>query len=189
MDGGTAIMIKSSRKKGTVKRNLYRVAEASISNEWQSTDSCWLIQNLEDTIALGKVFINKIPNLKLVLLEGSLGAGKTSLVKGMANGLGIEEPITSPTFPLAQHYLSGNIPLVHLDLYRLEDYKDANELFIQEEEEANALGALIVVEWPERLNISIPEAWKITIEYRSNEKRLAHFFPPKVSDKKANASS
>ena len=78
MEEGTATMIKNSRKKGKKERNYLRVAEASISSKWQSTDSCWLIQNYEDTISLGKAFIQKIPNLKLVLLQGPLGAGKTS---------------------------------------------------------------------------------------------------------------
>ncbi len=188
MEEGTATMIKSSIKKGKENEKHYKVVEASIASKWQSTDSCWLIQNLADTMCLGEAFIHRIPNLKLVLLEGPLGAGKTSFVKGMAKALAIEEPITSPTFPLAQHYLSGNTPLIHLDLYRLEDYKTANELFFQEEEEANALDGLIIVEWPERLNFSLPEAWKITIEYRSCEERLFHLSPPKVADKQSKTS-
>ena len=172
-----------------MKKNLYRVAEASIWSEWQSTDSCWLIQTLEDTISLGKALVQQIPNLKLVLLEGPLGAGKTSLVKGIADAFEIDEPITSPTFPLAQHYLTGKTPLIHLDLYRLEDYKTANELFLQEEEEAKAIGALIVVEWPERLNLPLPEAWKISIEYCNSDKRLAQVTPPSLLDKKSKTSA
>ena len=74
--------------------------------------------------------------------EGPLGAGKTSLVQGLAGALGIQEPITSPTFALAQHYPEGTPPLVHLDLYRLEQAIAADDLFLQEEEEANAMGAL-----------------------------------------------
>ena len=59
------------------------------------------------------------------------------------------EPITSPTFALAQHYPQGEPKLVHLDLYRLEQPASADELFLQEEEEASATGALMAVEWPE----------------------------------------
>ena len=79
----------------------------------------------------------------ILLLEGDLGAGKTSLVQGIALGLGIDEPITSPTFALAQHYRGQAGALVHLDLYRLEHSASADELFCQEEEEAQALGALM----------------------------------------------
>ena len=74
----------------------------------------------------------------ILLLSGPLGAGKTSLVQGLAEGLGITEPITSPTFALAQHYPQGEPQLVHLDLYRLEQPASADELFLQEEEEARA---------------------------------------------------
>ena len=93
--------------------------------------------------------------------QGPLGAGKTSLVQGLAGALGIQEPITSPTFALAQHYPEGTPPLIHLDLYRLEQAIAADDLFLQEEEEANAMGALLVVEWPERLSLSLPDAWRL----------------------------
>jgi tRNA threonylcarbamoyladenosine biosynthesis protein TsaE len=110
------------------------------------------------TLALGQslaVELRGRPSLeRLLLLRGELGAGKTSLVQGLALGLGIEEPITSPTFALAQHYagqLDGEAThLIHLDLYRLEG-PAAADLFLQEEEEALAQGAVLAVEWPERL--------------------------------------
>ena len=171
-----------------MKKVRYGITEATKLNEWQSTDSCWLLKDLKETIVLGETLNETIPNLELLLLEGPLGAGKTSFVKGMAEALEINEPITSPTFPLAQHYLSGKIPLIHLDLYRLEDYKAANELFFQEEEEANSSGALIAIEWPERLNLALPEAWKITMEYRNCEERLVHVSPPELPDMQATTS-
>ena len=170
-------------------KNLYGVREDSIASGKQSTDSrCSILKTLEDTIAFGAKLMHIIPDLKLLLLEGSLGAGKTSLVKGIAISLGINEPITSPTFPLVQQYNSGKPPLVHLDLYRLEDHKSANELFIQEEEEAKAHGALVVVEWPERLKLPLPEAWKLKLEHHLDG-RLAHLLPPSISAKKAITSS
>ncbi|MBC1261171.1 tRNA (adenosine(37)-N6)-threonylcarbamoyltransferase complex ATPase subunit type 1 TsaE [Synechococcus sp. BSF8S] len=102
---------------------------------------------------------------RLLLLEGDLGAGKTCLVQGLAQGLGISEPITSPTFALAQHYAGRRAgrttDLVHLDLYRLEQPASAEELFAQEEEEALALGAVLAVEWPERLRFSPAPAWRV----------------------------
>ena len=83
----------------------------------------------------------------------------------LARGLGIYEPITSPTFALAQHYQGpGGRALVHLDLYRLELAAAADELLAQEEEEALALGALLAVEWPERLSGLPPEAWQVGLE-------------------------
>ena len=100
----------------------------------------------------------------ILLLQGDLGAGKTSLTQGLAAGLGIDEPITSPTFALAQHYTGSAAALVHLDLYRLEHPAAADELFAQEEEEALALQALMAVEWAERLSFVPSGAWRIALE-------------------------
>jgi tRNA threonylcarbamoyladenosine biosynthesis protein TsaE len=104
----------------------------------------------------------------ILLLQGDLGAGKTCLVQGIAAGLGIEEAITSPTFALAQHYrgqaADRSTALVHLDLYRLEQASVADELFAQEEEEALELGALMAVEWSERLSFVPEGAWLVQLE-------------------------
>ena len=142
----------------------------------QSTRSSWtpaptVIQQqrqLRDpaaTQALGKELAGQLPPGSMLLLLGDLGAGKTCLVQGLAQGLGIDEPITSPTFALAQHYQGqGGRALVHLDLYRLELVAAADELLAQEEEEALALGAVLAVEWPERLSTMPPEAWQVRLE-------------------------
>ena len=117
------------------------------------------------TQALGQELASQLPQGSILLLFGDLGAGKTCLVQGLALGLGIDEPITSPTFALAQHYQgNGGRALVHLDLYRLELAAAADELLAQEEEEALALGALMAVEWPERLSVLPPEAWQVRLE-------------------------
>ena len=144
----------------------------------QSTEKRWLLRSLEDTIELGEQIPKKFPDSKILILQGPLGAGKTSLVKGIAKTLGIHDPITSPTFTLSQHYQEGIPPLIHLDLYRLENPKSADEFFLQEEEEANAIGALMVIEWPERLNIDITDALRIELKYLHNGHRLAELFLP-----------
>ena len=112
----------------------------------------------------------------ILLLSGGLGAGKTCLVQGLAAELGINEAITSPTFALAQHYQgqgsAGPTALVHLDLYRLELAAAADDLFAQEEEEAAALGALLAVEWPERLGFWPRGAWQVELQLEG-EGRLA----------------
>jgi tRNA threonylcarbamoyladenosine biosynthesis protein TsaE len=122
---------------------------------------------LEDTAA---------NQLALLLLQGDLGAGKTCLVQGLAEGLGISEPITSPTFALAHHYRgtndNGPTALVHLDLYRLEHPAAADELFAQEEEEALAQGALMAVEWPERLSFVPAPCWRVDLDL-AGEGRVA----------------
>ena len=119
----------------------------------------------------GEALANQLRYTRILLLDGPLGAGKTSLVKGIGKGLGINEPITSPTFALAHHYLTGTRALLHLDLYRLEDETAANALFIEEEEISNQLNGLIVIEWPSRLNLVIDDACRMRISYLSNEGR------------------
>ena len=153
--------------------NLCRDAEASGSLDTQSTDRAWVLADLEATRALGRWLVEQPDRPCLLMLEGPLGAGKTSLVQGIAAALGIDEPITSPTFALSQHYPQGSPPLVHLDLYRLEIPAAANDLFLQEEEEALSMGALLVVEWPERLSLPLPEAWTLTLAHRSDGGRRA----------------
>ena len=126
----------------------------------------------------------------LLLLQGELGAGKTCLVQGLAEGLGIDEPITSPTFALAQHY-NGRLPngcptrLVHLDLYRLDLAASADELFGQEEEEAMAAAlegcrVVMAVEWPERLSALPEDAWRLRLQ-GDGEGRLARWQQPAAS--------
>jgi tRNA threonylcarbamoyladenosine biosynthesis protein TsaE len=128
------------------------------------------------TRALGRELAERLPAGALLLLQGDLGAGKTCLVQGLAEGLGIGEPITSPTFALAQHY-AGQRPggdgtaLVHLDLYRLEDAAAADELFAQEEEEARALGAVLAVEWPERLSVRPEPCWRVELTFAGEGRR------------------
>ena len=150
--------------------------------EMQSTYKRWILKSLQDTINLGEQIPKDLPEVKLLTLQGPLGVGKTSLVKGIAKTLGIHEPVTSPTFTLSQHYLKGSHPLIHIDLYRLENPISANELFLQEEEEGVSIGALIVVEWPERLKLNIKDAWRIEIQYLEDGRRMAQMFPPSIKE-------
>ncbi len=158
--------------------NLCRDAEASGSLDPDFTHCVWTLETLETTRQLGQHLAQRLPMGSILLLQGQLGAGKTSLVQGLAQACGISEPITSPTFPLSQHYPDGNPPLVHLDLYRLDTPGSADELFLQEEEEARAIGALMAVEWPERLNLEMPEAWRLELCH-VGEGRRAQLTPPR----------
>lgn len=80
----------------------------------------------EDTLELAQnIESEKFPNMVLCL-EGELGSGKTVFVKGFAQALGIDENVTSPTFNLVKEYLNGELPLYHMDVYRLEGACDAD---------------------------------------------------------------
>ena len=150
----------------------------------QTNNFCWTLEKPESTVSLGTRLTKKFPALSILLLNGPLGAGKTTLVKGIAKGLRIKEPITSPTFPLSQHYSSGYPPLIHIDLYRIDQTSSANEFFLQEEEESKAIGGLMVVEWPERLSLPIPDAWRGKLSYSiNNTARIFQLNPPLDKDK------
>ena len=126
------------------------------------------VENLEETLNLGKNLSHKLNPQSIVLWQGPIGAGKTSFVQGIAKGLSISEDITSPTFALSHHYNSGKIPLIHLDLYRLEDVSSAKEVFFSEEEEAVRSQSILVIEWPELIEPVIENFWNIEISYAKN---------------------
>ena len=139
------------------------------------------VENLKETIQLGKKFAQGLHPKSIVLLQGPIGAGKTSFVQGIAEGLCIEEDITSPTFSLSHHYDSGTIPLVHMDLYRLEESSIAQEFFASEEEEAIENQSIIVIEWPELIKPVLNNFWSIKISYAINVGRNYKIWDPKNS--------
>ena len=140
-----------------------------------SNQSSWVLKDHAATIQFGKYLAKSLSKKQIIFLDGPLGAGKTSLVKGIAEGLFIDEPITSPTFSLSHHYLKGKKVLIHLDLYRLEDPRAANELFIQEEENNNNFEGIMVIEWSSRLSLKINNELNIKMKYFSNGGRIISF--------------
>ena len=139
------------------------------------------VGNLKETIKLGKKFAQGLHPKSIVLLQGPIGAGKTSFVQGIAEGLCIEEDITSPTFSLSHHYNSGTIPLVHMDLYRLKESLIAQEFFASEEEEAIENESIMVIEWPELIKPVLSNFWRIEISYAINVGRNYKIWDPKKS--------
>ncbi len=139
------------------------------------------VENFTETINLGRKFAQGLNPRSIVLLKGPIGAGKTSFVQGIAKELSISEDITSPTFALSHHYNSGKIPLIHLDLYRIENSLMAREFYLAEEEEANQNKAILVIEWPELIQPIIDNFWKIEISYAKNFGRDYKIWDPKNS--------
>ena len=137
------------------------------------------VGNLTETLNLGEKLSQKLNSQSIILLQGPLGAGKTSFVKGIAKGLSISEDITSPTFALSHHYNSGKIPLIHLDLYRLNSISSAKEVFFSEEEEAFQSRAILVIEWPELIEPLIENFWKVEISYAKDYGRHYEIRDPK----------
>jgi tRNA threonylcarbamoyladenosine biosynthesis protein TsaE len=102
----------------------------------------------EDTVQVAATLAAELAPGAVLLLSGQLGAGKTAFVRGVAKGLGIEtDDVTSPTFTLVHEYRGGRLPLVHVDLYRLER-ADLDEIGLDED---LARAGVVAIEWPERL--------------------------------------
>jgi tRNA threonylcarbamoyladenosine biosynthesis protein TsaE len=106
----------------------------------------------DETIARGRAIGANLKPPLLVLLSGDLGAGKTTLTKGLASGFGAaaEEEITSPTFTLVHRYSGGRAPVYHVDLYRIDGARDLYTLGLDDVFEENAI---VIVEWPDRLTL------------------------------------
>jgi len=107
----------------------------------------------DETIELGRKIARELPNRAVVLLIGNLGAGKTTLAKGIINGLGAGEPeeVTSPTFTLIHEYAGGRV--YHVDLYRLDTLAQVATLGLEEIFERDAV---VLVEWGEKFREMMP---------------------------------
>ena len=104
----------------------------------------------EATLALGALLAKYLKYGQVIALQGELGAGKTVISRGVASGLGITEPVTSPTFTVAQEYRTPDGHwLYHLDMYRIDDEISAVAFGI--EEYLFSPTAITLVEWPERI--------------------------------------
>lgn len=130
------------------------------------------VVNLSDPHAthhLGYKLGQCCPKGTILLLSGDLGSGKTTLVQGLGAGLGIVEPISSPTFTLINEYLEGRIPLYHVDLYRLEvGQVDALELEEVYGDGGEALSGVLAIEWAERMREPPQSAISLRLEYASS---------------------
>lgn len=101
----------------------------------------------DETQALGQKLASRLAPGDVIAYFGDLGAGKTAFTRGLAQGLGITDPVTSPTYTIVNEYLSGRIPLFHFDMYRLSS---SDELFDIGWEDYLARGGVCAVEWSER---------------------------------------
>ncbi|MBU4556420.1 MAG: tRNA (adenosine(37)-N6)-threonylcarbamoyltransferase complex ATPase subunit type 1 TsaE [Actinobacteria bacterium] len=105
------------------------------------------------THELGRALASLLAPADVLLLSGDLGAGKTALVKGIAEGLGVREPITSPTFNILLVH-PGTLPLYHMDLYRLENPEELEDIDYFGTLEADGVSC---VEWGDRFSQAAPE--------------------------------
>ena len=115
----------------------------------------------DETQALGQKLASRLAPGDVIAYFGDLGAGKTAFTRGLAQGLGITAPVTSPTYTIVNEYLSGRIPLFHFDMYRLSS---SDELFDIGWEDYLSRGGVCAVEWSENVEDALQDAIRVTIE-------------------------
>lgn len=121
-----------------------------------------LSHSTEQTEHLGEVLAQKLCPGDVIAFYGDLGAGKTAFTRGLARGLGITEPVTSPTYTIVNEYLSGRMPLFHFDMYRLSC---SEELFDIGWEDYLLRGGVCAVEWSENVSDALQGAICVRIEH------------------------
>lgn len=122
----------------------------------------------EETEALGEALGKVLSPGTVLAYEGDLGAGKTAFTRGIARGLGVREPVTSPTYTIVNEYLSGRIPLFHFDMYRLSG---ADDLFDIGWEDYLERGGVCAVEWSETVKEALTDTVRVRIEKTGDDSR------------------
>lgn len=127
------------------------------------TDTVEIAQNLES---------EKFPNM-VICLYGDLGSGKTVFSKGFAQALGIDEPVTSPTFNIIKEYTTGEMPLYHMDVYRLDGNVDGVDI-----EDYYTKNGVVIIEWADTIKDYLPEE-RLDIKFKviDEDSRMLVFVP------------
>ena len=121
-----------------------------------------------ETEIVGAKLAEKLQPGTVIAYRGDLGAGKTAFTRGIARGLGISDPVTSPTYTIVNEYLAGRIPLFHFDMYRLSS---ADDLFDIGWEDYLDRGGVCAVEWSENVAEALDNPVVVTIEKLGEETR------------------
>ena len=125
-------------------------------------------QSPEQTEAIGEALGKRISGGSVIAYLGDLGAGKTAFTRGLARGLGITDPVTSPTYTIVNEYLQGRLPLFHFDMYRLHS---SDDLFDIGWEDYLERGGVCAVEWSENVADGLEDAIIVRIEKTGDTSR------------------
>lgn len=124
-----------------------------------------------ETERIGAALARQLQAGDVIAYLGDLGAGKTAFTRGLARGLGITEPVTSPTYTIVNEYLQGRLPLFHFDMYRLSD---AEELFDLGWEDYLSRGGVCAVEWSENVREALEDPIVVRIEKDAADENTRH---------------
>ena len=134
-----------------------------------------ILASEDETAALGAALARVAHAGDVITLSGPLGAGKTALARGFIGALGYEADVPSPSFAIVQPYEDLDPPVWHVDLYRIEDASELEELGLDASEDA-----VLIVEWPERAGESAwPQALALSLDFgQAGERILTGKVPP-----------
>ena len=122
-----------------------------------------ILSSVEAAQAFGESWATGLVGGEVFALHGVLGAGKTQLAKGLARGLGYRGDVTSPTFTIVHEYLGGRLPVYHIDLYRIENEKDAIDIGLEEYLPGEGV---TLIEWSEKISALLPpqtQHWELEV--------------------------
>ncbi|MBQ7031328.1 MAG: tRNA (adenosine(37)-N6)-threonylcarbamoyltransferase complex ATPase subunit type 1 TsaE [Bacilli bacterium] len=133
----------------------------------------YVSKDIDDTLTIAEnIESEKFPNM-VICLDGELGSGKTVFVKGFAKALGIDDNITSPTFNIIKEYQTGELPLFHMDVYRLDEVEEdigIRDYFVKD--------GVTIIEWSELIKNDLPEErLEITFKIVDENTRVLLFKP------------
>ena len=128
----------------------------------------YITNSPSETEAVGAALAKCLKPGAVIAYRGDLGAGKTAFTRGLARGLGVREPVTSPTYTIVNEYLSGKYPLFHFDMYRLAS---SDDLFDIGWEDYLDRGGICAVEWSENVADAMENAIVVTIEKLGEDTR------------------
>ena len=128
----------------------------------------YLTNSPEQTEEVGAALSKVLSPGTVIAYRGDLGAGKTAFTRGLARGLGVTDPVTSPTYTIVNEYLGGRMPLFHFDMYRL---RSSDDLFDIGWEDYLDRGGVCAVEWSENVDDAMEDALYITIEKLGEDSR------------------
>jgi len=138
-----------------------------------------ILNSVEAAQAFGESWAADVVGGEIFALHGVLGAGKTQLAKGLARGLGYRGDVTSPTFTIVHEYRGGRLPIYHIDLYRIQNEREAIDIGLEEYLPGDGV---TVIEWPERIaSILPPQAQHWELEVVSLTERVIRKFEESIS--------
>ena len=136
----------------------------------------------EETLAIGRKLGEAAQAGEIYALVGDLGTGKTVFSKGFAEGLGVTETVSSPTFTILQIYEDGRLPLYHFDVYRIEEPEEMEEVGLDEYLEGDGV---CLIEWPERIAEMLPAQVR-TVRIEKDPERDPSWRRITISDTEGN---